>query len=368
MNSLATATSSSTSAASIAIPNDSKSELQASRFDGSTGSKNSPYTQHLSHSANNVTHDHPRDTPPIGGPSVVRSIVSNPVASIRMVSAEFGSPRSQPHAAFVDDSILSSDGTSPLAWSSAVGKANLGKSGRVIERLMGENDMLKRDLQIEKLKAEESRNAKKMAEGKMEAHASEYEGRLHDAAINKTILKRRERQVTELKAQLEVERSKANSAVESERAWRSAMEKSAIETKEKIDEATNYSMLLEGRYKSLSSHWKEQGAMVDVAISRMKDEISTMIQERQNDARRMDLLHQLCDQQADRLVNLEEEKASIAQSYESYKAEQEHLLYEIKAKAQEQEQANERTLAETKLVLGQLKWALAVKCNVRDYD
>ena len=102
---------------------------------------------------------------------------------------------------------------------------------------MGENDMLKRDINIERLRAEESRQAVKMAEGKMEALTAEYDGKLHDAAINKTLLKRRERQLSDLKAQIEGERQRADSAVEREKMWRHELEKVQEECKRKVAES-----------------------------------------------------------------------------------------------------------------------------------
>jgi hypothetical protein len=89
----------------------------------------------------------------------------------RTISSEFG-----PTRAYSNTNLPTTEENpeSPSAsqWSAAVGKANLGKSGRVIERLMGENDMLKRDLNIERLRAEESNQAAKMAEAKMETQAA----------------------------------------------------------------------------------------------------------------------------------------------------------------------------------------------------
>lgn len=293
-----------------------------------------------------------------------RSNSFTPVPTMRTISSEFGVPRSYPAIPIAEDAAAN-DVTSPQ-WSSAVGRANLGKSGRVIERLMSENDMLKRELQIEKLRADESKQAVKMAEGKMEALVSEYEGRLHDAAVNKTLLKRRERQLAELKAQIDGERSRADTAVERERGWREAMEKTEVISKQKVEEATNFSLLMEGRNKALSSHWKEQGALVDSTVSRLQVEITAVMDDRRSDCMRMDSLQDICNQQSDSLLRLEAEKEAISEAFKRYKAEQEALLQNIKARARAQEKANEDTLMETQKVLGELKWALAVNKNVRD--
>ncbi|CRK35416.1 hypothetical protein BN1708_006732 [Verticillium longisporum] len=62
-------------------------------------------------------------------------------------------------------------------WDSTIGKAGLGKTGRVINKLVSDNDSLKRDIKIEQLRAEEAKQAAKLVEDKMERLISDYESR-----------------------------------------------------------------------------------------------------------------------------------------------------------------------------------------------
>lgn len=307
----------------------------------------------------------PVSSPPPERLVLPRVNTTTSISSVRMISAEFGGTKAYSNIQLSEDSSASNGGPSPQQWSSAVGRANLGKSGRVIERLMGENDMLKRDLQIERLHAEEARQAVKMTEERIDAINTDYEGRLHEAAINKTLLKKRERQLADLKDNVDAERHRADSAIERERGWREAMEKMEAETKRKVEEATNYAMLMEGRYEALTSHWKEQGKIVDRAVRKLSGEISSLLQERVKDGDRLDALQQLCNEQREALARLEEENRGIAQASEAYKAELDASLVSIKTTTREQEKANEDALAETRKVLGELKWALGVKKNVK---
>ena len=282
----------------------------------------------------------------------------------RTISSEFG-----PTRAYTNTNLPVTDETSESPqtpqWSAAVGKANLGKSGRVIERLMGENDMLKRDLNIERLRAEESNQAAKMAEAKMEAMESEYEARLHEATVNKTLLKRRERQLADYKSQVESEKQRAAAAIESEREWRDAMEKCEEECKQKVDEAQLYAALMEGRNKAMTSHWSDQGAEVDRSVVKLGKKINSIVEERKKDDEKINLLKSLCDQQAEQLHQLELEKEGINEAFEAYKKQQEYMLKNIKTKATAQEKENEEILQESKRVLGELRWALGVHKNVR---
>ena len=261
----------------------------------------------------------------------------------RTISSEFGPTRAYSNTN-LPTTEENPESPSSLQWSAAVGKANLGKSGRVIERLMGENDMLKRDLNIERLRAEESNQAAKMAEAKMDTLASEYETRLHDAAVNKTLLKRRERQVTDYKVQLESEKQRTAAAVESEREWRDAMERCQEECKKMVDDAQLQAALMEGRNKSMTSHWADQGAEVDRSVAKMGERIKAINQERKKDDEKINMLRSLCDQQAEQLQSLELEKEGINTAFEAYKKQQEDMLKNIKTKAAAQEKEKRRGL------------------------
>ncbi|KAI8965590.1 hypothetical protein F5Y11DRAFT_295695 [Daldinia sp. FL1419] len=250
-------------------------------------------------------------------------------------------------------------------WDSAVGKAGLGKTGRVINKLVSDNEALKRDIQIERLKAEEARQAAKLVEDKIERMAADYENRLLEANVTKTLLSRKERQVEHLQSAVELEKKRTADAQESERTWREEMEKSKRDTKTQLDEATTYAALMESRYNAITSHWKDQGDEVKRAVAVMENRIKTLVEERRADDEKINVLRDLCDQQDGNIRDLQRQKDEIARQFEAYKSAQEQALKDIKKAAHEREKEHERTVEEAKSVLGQLKWALNVKKNVK---
>ncbi|KAI2621546.1 hypothetical protein GGS26DRAFT_268227, partial [Hypomontagnella submonticulosa] len=163
-----------------------------------------------------------------------------------------------PETTMLDDRSGRARESSPQ-WDGAVGKAGLGKTGRVINKLVSDNEALKRDIKIERLKAEEAKQAAKLIEDKMERMVSDYESRLLEANVTKTLLSRKERQVEHLQSAVELEKKRTADAQERERTWREEMEKSRRETKIQVEEANMHAALLEGRYNAIASHWKEQG-------------------------------------------------------------------------------------------------------------
>ena len=249
-------------------------------------------------------------------------------------------------------------------WDSTVGKAGLGKTGRVINRLVSDNEALKRDIKIERLRAEESKQAARLLEDRLERIVSDYESRLLEANVTKTLLARKERQVETLQSSVELERKRAVDAGERERVWKDEMEKVRSESLRKVDEATNYAAMVEGRYNAISGHWRDQGEEVRKTVSKMKVEIAELLDERRKDDDRIGTLRDLCDQQDGNIRELQQQKEEIAAQFERYKAEQEAALSDIKTKAAEREREQEQTLKESKEVLSKLRWALNVKERV----
>ncbi|KAK0617950.1 hypothetical protein B0T17DRAFT_495192 [Bombardia bombarda] len=260
-----------------------------------------------------------------------------------------------------------SNGEAHLAnggWDSTVGKAGLGKTGRVINRLVSDNEALKRDIQIERLRAEESKQTARLLEDKLDRVVSEYESRLLEANVTKSLLARKERQVESLQGTVELERKRAQDAGQRERTWKDEMEKIRGEAKQQVEEATNYAALMEGRYNAISSHWRDQGEEVRRVVGKMEKEAVSLRDDRRKDDDRINTLQDLCRQQDGNIRELTRQKDEIAVQFERYKEAQEEALREIKSKAALREEEQTRMLKEAKEVLDKLKWMMKVKENV----
>ncbi|KAI0136351.1 hypothetical protein BJ170DRAFT_601429 [Xylariales sp. AK1849] len=271
----------------------------------------------------------------------------------------------------VSESRVAEDRTNQSAresspqWDGTVGKAALGKTGRVINKLVSDNESLKRDIKFERIKSEEAKQTAKLMEDKMERMVSEYESRLLEAHVTKTLLSRKERQVEHLQSSVELEKKRTADAMERERTWREEMEKSRRTAGVQVEEAKTHATLFEGRYNAIASHWKDQGDEVKRTATSLHEEIAALVEERKIDDDRINTLRDLCDQQDGNVRDLKRQKDEIGQQFESYKREQEDALKGIKKAAREREEEQLRTIEETKRVLGQLKWALKVKENVK---
>lgn len=260
---------------------------------------------------------------------------------------------------------VNADGQDGDGFDSAVGKAALGKTGRVMNKLISENEALKRDLRIEKLNSEESRREAKLLQDKMERMVADYESRLLEANVTKTLLARKERQVEGLQEVIELEKKRTSDAQTKEQTWKGEMEKMRDETTRKVENATTHAALMEGRYNAISSHWKDQGEEVKRATTKMGKEVASLVAERKKDDEKITTLRELCDQQDGNIKDLLQQKDALARQFEAYKKEQEALLQNIKTNASKTEADQERMLQDAKETLDKLRWALNIKENVK---
>ncbi|EGX94019.1 hypothetical protein CCM_02290 [Cordyceps militaris CM01] len=250
-------------------------------------------------------------------------------------------------------------------WDSTIGKAGLGKTGRVINKLVSDNDALKREIQIERLRAEEAKQAAKLVEDKMERMVGEYEGRLLAASVTKTLLARKERQVESLTAAVDLERGKTQAALASERTWKDEMQRVRADAKTHVEQAAAHAQLMEGRYNAIASHWRDQGDQVARAVTKMRAEIAEMVDERRRDDDKIQTLRDLCEQQDGNIRELRRQKDDMARLFARYKQTQDDDLRHIRTSAKQREDEQEQTLAEAREALHKLKWALNVKNNVK---
>jgi len=249
-------------------------------------------------------------------------------------------------------------------WDSSVGKAGLGKTGRVINRLVSDNEALKRDIQIERLKADEARQEARLLEDKLERVIADYENRLREADITKVFLARKERQVESLQEAVKLEKKRTADALAREEEMRTTLKNVQEETTKKVVEATNKADLYEGRYNAISSHWRDQGLEVEKKVAKTKKEIEKLKNERKKDDDKINTLRDLCVQQDGNIRELTQQKEDIGRQFEAYKAEQEEALRAIKTKAKQREEEQEDTIRQAKEVLDKLKWALNVKDKI----
>lgn len=161
-------------------------------------------------------------------------------------------------------------------WSSAVGHATLnGKSGRVIERLMAENDRLKRELELQILRSQELERNLETMRPQIEGLRTENDNLKHANSMDGTLLARRDRKIEQMKVEVATERSRREASDLLARRLERQSEESQDTARrdvqlahEEAKHATTHASVLEQSHRQLSSEYRQRAErwQKDIAV------------------------------------------------------------------------------------------------------
>ena len=291
-----------------------------------------------------------------------------PISTVRALSGQFGGARS--HNNLRDANATASDAASTISeWSSAVGGAsNSGKSGRVIEKLMAERDTLKRENALLKQEKTDWLAERGMAEEKVARQLNEAEMELHEAQGNKLLLKKRDRQVGELKDKVEKERDRADEAVEHERTWKRKLEELQDSSKQTIARLQEQLAMESNSNAMLSRHWKDEKERINAMRTKLQKDVKAHLQTvvaHADTNNQRDQVQEESQKQIDGLNRINKEQAKV---FKDYKAKIDRDLAQIKADADARVAETERLIKEVMETTDKMKWVMNVKKNVKDAE
>ena len=131
-----------------------------------------------------------------------------------------------------------------------------GKSGRVIEKLMAENDRLRRELKVESTAREEERKAKEAIQQSRDNLKSTNQNLIHQANIDKSLLARKERKLEELRQERDHERSVREEAEASLRVHARESGTQLQDLKSELSKETAERKRLQNEYEVLRESFK----------------------------------------------------------------------------------------------------------------
>ena len=303
----------------------------------------------------NISIDPP--TPTRTPPSVKGLSLSPPIQEL---SIPLSPALSNPDSSFLDSQ-------SPQ-WSSAIGRAQTGKSGRVIEKLMAENDRLRRELKVESHKREEEMKRGEFARGKLESLQTTNEHLVQGREIDRAALARRDRKLEELKADLDAERSGRIEAVSQLKIVQKESEQSIHDMRQIVKEETERAKRATSQYEVLSASWRQLDEGYRKKTERLKKDLVFVEQERKDDKGRLERLEVTIEQQRQEVEKMKAARDGAAKEFQSYKDESEASTRGLRETAERNEKANTEALEETMRVLGQMRHIINVKKFVKDAD
>ena len=253
-----------------------------------------------------------------------------------------------------------------LPWSAAVGHATTGKSGRVIERLMGENDHLRRDLNLKNLRYEEEARRSEMARSKFENVQATNDNLVAIHEVDKAALVRRERKIEELKADLEMERRRRQLAEEETKDTSKERDEVVARCRMELMEEKEIAKKSRTQYEVLASSWKTLSEGYRRQLDKLKADIKVLNQRRVEDRKKLERLEVVMEQTRRESEKMSKAKQGMSKVLEGYKAETEEGIKGIRERAARNEEASHGALEEVEKVVGEMRHVINLKRDLKE--
>ncbi|EXJ88379.1 hypothetical protein A1O1_05309 [Capronia coronata CBS 617.96] len=244
----------------------------------------------------------------------------------------------------------------PAPWSSAIGHAGTGKSGRVIERLQGDIDRLRRDKQLLQTRYEEAEKANELMVSRnqsLQDRNSNYE-QSHEANLRQ--LARKERQVEELREDLRKEKLKtakaeahAEVAASSEESWR-----------RQASQAKASAAQREAEYETIVACRKMDYDRHQSGLDNIKSSFETFLRRQEDDLEKQKKLEIIAEQQRQTIGQLEDLTKRLTTNFKAYRNEIDSAITQLREAAQNNDQAIDQKLDELSEVTNRMRWVMNI--------
>ncbi|KAI9846491.1 MAG: hypothetical protein M1837_003911 [Sclerophora amabilis] len=255
--------------------------------------------------------------------------------------------------------------TSPQ-WSSAVGRATTGKSGRVIERLQAENDRLRRELKLESLRRDEEQKKGETARGMMEGLRVTNDNLAQITEVDKTSLLRKDRKLDELKSDLESERARRLQTEGQLKLVMKDSEKKEDELRSAAREDAERAKRAVSQYEVLSASWKHLEDGWKSKVERLQKDLLGLAQQGAEDRANLKRLTIISEHQKKEIERVHLAKEGVDNGLKNYKKEMDESTRTIRENAERNEAANAKVMEEAMALLGSMRHVIKVKENLRD--
>lgn len=296
------------------------------------------------------------------------NILLSPVPNgTRRTSGDISSLSRPPNTDNAPPSPVSDNGSS-TPWSSAVGHATTGgKSGRVIEKLMTDNDRLKRELKEQIIKGEELQRSLQVTKPRMDALQAENDNLTHARGVDNALLARRDRMIAELKADLQGERKRRElfetraQVLETERDEAVEEKRRELQTlMESEKHATTHAAILETSHKQLSTTYKTR-------LESTRKEVVALREHREEQEARLGRLDVVSEQMRQELERTRKVQGEMLAKWGELKSALEQRIESVEEESKEECERTRKLSGEMDTVVKQMKWVMGIG-RVRGLD
>jgi len=248
-------------------------------------------------------------------------------------------------------------------WSSAVGGATLGKSGRVIERLMADIDRLKRELRAEQFHRQEIERRERTNFGMLDNTRAENANLVQAKDVDAALIKRRDRKIEELKTELETERSRRIHAEESASQAARQRDEADTENRRALAEAKDTAKHAVGHATVLDESHRQLGMEYRRRTERFTEDFLKHTKDREEDKSKVKRLDIVVEQLNQEVLRMNRINAQMGQMLDVYKKESERRIQELEEEIRSRVAGDEALREEAQRVMDDARWLITIGRN-----
>jgi chromosome segregation ATPase len=253
-------------------------------------------------------------------------------------------------------SPTSDDAESPQ-WSAAVGHAGTGKSGRIIDKLMGEKDKLTRALNEADLKVQALQSELATHRRGLDALKEENEVLQHASSVDGNLLSRKDRKIEDLKAELMSKTERMQRAEDLVREQQKELDdvqaryiQESQRAVEQVKHSTNSTEVLQSSFRMMKRD-------LETRIKKWEKDYNELMQWRENDRVTLERHNVVINQ-------MRTTQANYKKAYDDLVAKWKEMEIEVRNTLAVSEQVDEgvrKKSVEMDQVMKEMKWAMKLQ-------
>ncbi|KAL5336690.1 hypothetical protein BJX70DRAFT_389750 [Aspergillus crustosus] len=249
-------------------------------------------------------------------------------------------------------------------WSSAVGHATTGKSGRVIHNLQEEIARLTRECSVYRSRAEETQRMNEAYKTQVQNMTDRLRNLEHSHEMSLNSLSRKEKKIEELRTELLNEKDRRQQAETEKERFHQLMDEAQDNFHRKCAELQEIAHHSQTQYDVLAKAGQRDRADQQRRLKSIREEFIGLRDKHEQTNSQIDQMDSIMAQK-DRELELARENFEILfKEYETYRQTNDEEVRALIKQGQQGEVRFDAALASLKETEGQMKWVLQVKREV----
>ncbi|OJD23548.1 hypothetical protein ACJ73_05097 [Blastomyces percursus] len=260
-----------------------------------------------------------------------------------------------------------SNGDSPPApeWSSAVGHAMTGKSGRVIHNLQEDIARLTRECSLHRSRAEEAQRINETLKLQLHNVTDRLRNSEQSHEAHLISIARKDRKIEDLKAEVQAEKDRRLRAEEDARRTNQLAAEERDESHRAIAEATEIANQARNQYETLSHARSREQIEFRTRVEGFRAELKELCNreiERQNQLTRFDVIIE----QKNKEIEAERDRMErFGRLFAEYKEASDGAVHELVERSRKNNAVIDDVVDQAKEVTGRMRWVMKVKNEVK---